>query len=158
VKAWDASGLTLREFCEAAGLAESAFYFWRRELLRRSAERRDRRAAGERGPAEADASTRGNGGWRAILATLKDGSIEFEMVWDTADAGFTAIKDAFFNSTPIEFAALDGPVNVAGSQGLRATMAITNFSRNEPLEEAISVSITAKPTYSEHPPQWMTTT
>uniref|UniRef100_A0A7C4QRL3 Uncharacterized protein n=1 Tax=Schlesneria paludicola TaxID=360056 RepID=A0A7C4QRL3_9PLAN len=27
---------------------------------------------------EADASTRGNGGWRAILATLKDGSIEFE--------------------------------------------------------------------------------
>mgnify|MGYP002625510861 FL=1 len=57
---------------------------------------------------EADASTRGNGGWRATLATLKDGSIEFEMIWDTADAGFTAIKDAFFNNTPIEFAALDG--------------------------------------------------
>ena len=107
---------------------------------------------------EADASTRGNGGWRAILASLKDGSIEFEMVWDTADAGFTAIKDAFFNNTPIEFAALDGDVATAGSQGLRATMAITNFSRNEPLEEAITVSITAKPTYSEHPPEWMTTT
>ena len=81
---------------------------------------------------EADASTRGNGGWRAILATLKDGSIEF--------------------------AALDGDVATAGSQGLRATMAITNFSRNEPLEEAITVSVTAKPTYAEHPPEWMTTT
>ena len=76
------------------------------------------------------------------------------MVWDTADAGFTAIKDAFFNNTPIEFAALDGDVATAGSQGLRATMAITNFSRNEPLEKAITVSVTAKPTYSEHPPEW----
>ena len=34
---------------------------------------------------EADVTTRGNNGWRAIVATLKDGSIEFEMVWDTAD-------------------------------------------------------------------------
>ena len=107
---------------------------------------------------EADASTRGNGGWRATLATLKDGSIEFEMIWDTADAGFTAIKDAFFNNTPIEFAALDGDVATAGSQGLRATMAITNFSRNEPLEEALTVSVTAKPTYAANPPEWMTTT
>ncbi|WP_437226009.1 phage tail tube protein [Planctomicrobium sp. SH661] len=107
---------------------------------------------------EADASTRGNAGWRAILATLKDGSIEFEMVWDTADAGFTAIKDAFFGNTSVEFAALDGAVTSAGSQGLRATMAITTFSRNEPLEEAITVSVTAKPTYAEHPPEWMTTT
>ena len=104
---------------------------------------------------EADASTRGNGGWRAILATLKDGSIEFEMVWDTADAGFTAIKDAFFNNTPIEFAALDGPVGTAGSQGLRATMAITNFSRNEALEEAITVSVSAKVTYSASAPTWL---
>ena len=107
---------------------------------------------------EADATTRGNNGWRATLAALKDGSIEFEMVWDTADAGFTAIKDAFFGNTTLEFAVLDGPVDAAGSQGLRATMAITNFSRNEPLEEAITVSVTAKPTYSEHPPEWMATT
>jgi hypothetical protein len=45
---------------------------------------------------EADVTTRGNAGWRATLAALKDASIEFEMVWDTADAAFTAIKDAFF--------------------------------------------------------------
>jgi hypothetical protein len=35
---------------------------------------------------------------------------------------------------------------------------ITNFSRNEPLEEAITASVTVKPTYSAHPPEWMTTT
>ena len=104
---------------------------------------------------EADATTRGNNGWRATLATLKDGSIEFEMIWDTADAEFTAIKDAFFNKTPVELAVLDGDVATTGSQGLRAAMAMTNFSRNEPLEEAISVSVTAKPTYSENPPAWM---
>ena len=37
-------------------------------------------------------------------------------------------------------------------------MAITNFSRNEPLEEAITVSVTAKPTYATNPPSWMTVT
>lgn len=33
------SGRSVRAFCELEGLAESAFYFWRRELLRRDAER-----------------------------------------------------------------------------------------------------------------------
>lgn len=33
------SGLGVREFCRDGGLAESAFYYWRRELRRRQAER-----------------------------------------------------------------------------------------------------------------------
>ena len=105
---------------------------------------------------EADVTTRGNAGWRATIAALKDGSIEFEMVWDTADADFTAIQQAFFGNTEIEFAVMDGDVASSGSQGLRATMAITNFSRSEALEEAIGVSVTAKPTYSDNAPEWMT--
>jgi hypothetical protein len=48
--------------------------------------------------AEADATTRANNGWRATVAGLKDGSVEFEMVWDTGDAGFTAVKDAFMTT------------------------------------------------------------
>lgn len=105
---------------------------------------------------EADVTTRGNAGWRATIAALKDGSIEFEMVWDTADADFTAIQQAFFGNTDLEFAVMDGDVASSGSQGLRATMAITNFSRSEALEEAIGVSVTAKPTYAANPPEWMT--
>ena len=104
----------------------------------------------------ADVTTRGNGGWRANIATLKDASLEFEMVWDTADDDFTAIRTAFLTNATLEFAVLDGPVATAGSQGLRATMAITNFSRAEPLEEAIKVSVTAKPTSADNPPEWMT--
>ena len=105
---------------------------------------------------EADVTTRSNSGWRATVATLKDGSIEFEMVWDTTDANFTAIQQGFFNNTPVEFAIMDGAIATAGSQGLRATMSITNFSRSEALEEAIMVSVTAKPTYAANAPSWMT--
>jgi len=105
---------------------------------------------------EADVTTRGNAGWRATIAALKDGSIEYEMVWDTADPDFTAIQQAFFGNTEIEFAVMDGDITASGTQGLRATMSITNFSRSEALEEAIGVSVTAKPTYSENPPEWMT--
>jgi hypothetical protein len=106
---------------------------------------------------EADATTRGNNGWRATVATLKDGSVEFDMVWDSADDDFTAIRDAFLNKTALEMAVLDGDVAAAGSQGLRASFMVTNFSRNEPLEEAITASVTVKPTYSANPPAWMTT-
>lgn len=37
---------------------------------------------------EADITTRAAEGWRITAATLKEASVEFEMVWDTADAGF----------------------------------------------------------------------
>ncbi len=105
---------------------------------------------------EADVTTRANNGWKATAGTLKEGSIEFEMVWDTQDAGFTAIKDAYFNNTSIGMAAMDGGITTAGSQGLWADCMITDFSRDEPLEEALSVKVTAKPTYSVNPPQWKT--
>jgi len=104
---------------------------------------------------EADVTTRGNNGWRATVATLKDGSIEFEMVWDTEDLDFAAIRDTFLDRAAIEFAVMDGGIAVAGSQGLRATCMVTNFSRNESLEEAITVSVTVKPTYSVNAPIWM---
>jgi len=100
---------------------------------------------------EADVTTRANAGWRATVATLKEASVEFEMVWDTADAGFTAIKNAFFGNDPIGFQILD---ETAG-QGLQADFSITNFSRNEALEEAITVSVTAKVTYSVTAPSWI---
>jgi hypothetical protein len=35
---------------------------------------------------EAEVTTRANSGWRATVATLKEASVEFEMVWDTGDA------------------------------------------------------------------------
>ena len=43
----------------------------------------------------------------------------------------------------------------ADGQGLQADFSITNFSRNEALEEAITVSVTAKVTYSDTAPSWI---
>jgi predicted secreted protein len=103
----------------------------------------------------ADATTRGNGGWRATLATLREGSVDFESVWDTDDEGFTAMQQAYFSNGTIEVAVMDGDITAAGTEGLRATMSVTNFSRNEPLEEAITASISLKPAYAVNPPEWM---
>jgi hypothetical protein len=104
---------------------------------------------------EADVTTRANQGWRATVATLKEASVEFEMVWDTGDAGFTAIKDAYLNNDIIGLQVLDD-TEPNGGQGLQADFMITTFSRSEALEEAITVSVTAKVTYSATPPSWIT--
>ena len=103
---------------------------------------------------EADVTTRASGGWKQVIGTLMDASIEFEMLWDTAAAGFQAIKDAYFDGAAIGLAVMDGPIDEAGSQGLWADCAILKFDRNEPLENAATVSVTAKPTYSANVPEW----
>ena len=103
---------------------------------------------------EADVTTRDNSGWKQTLASLKDGSIEFDMIWDTADSDFTAIRDAWLNGTEFTFMALDGLEATTGSQGLASNFTVTGFSRSEPLAEAITVSVTLKPSsYTE----WFTT-
>ena len=94
---------------------------------------------------EADVTTRANNGWRATAATLKDGSIEFEMLWDTGDAAFGALKDAWAGGAEIALAAMDGDIATAGSEGLAGNFTVTNFSRSEPLEEGVTVSVTVKP-------------
>lgn len=70
--------------------------------------------------------------------------------------GFTAIKTAYFNNSLIGIAAMDGPIATNGRQGLWADCMITDFSREEPLEDAIRVKVTVKPTYSANPPVWKT--
>jgi len=105
---------------------------------------------------EADVTTRASEGWKATVAALFDAGLEFEMVWDTEDAGFTALQTAFFARSAIGLAIMDGGIAVAGAQGLKADFAVLNFSRNEPLEEALSVSVTVKPTYSATAPSWTT--
>ena len=111
---------------------------------------------------DADVTTRGNDGWRAQLGTLKSASIEFEMVWDTADADHTAFHTAFLADTAIEFAVMDGKIiadsGVEASQGLRATCSIFKFSRKEALESAIMTEISLKPTYATNAPSWLTGT
>jgi hypothetical protein len=101
----------------------------------------------------ADVTTRGNSGWRAMAGTLKDLSVEFEMVYDTADEDFTAIQTAFMDNDQVEFAVMDGDITEAGTQGIRATFEVMNFSQSEPLEEAIIVSVTLSAAYADNAPE-----
>lgn len=101
--------------------------------------------------ATADATTRANAGWRAKVGTLREAPVEFEMVWDPADAGFAAIRDAFLNGDIIGLQVLDE----AAGEGLQADFMITRFERTEPLEDVMKVAVTAEVTYSATAPSWV---
>lgn len=90
---------------------------------------------------EADITTRAADGWRVNVATLKEATIEFGMLYDTEDADLNAISDAFFNNTAIALFVSDG----LGS-GLDCDAVITQFNVEQNLEEGVNVSVTAKPT------------
>lgn len=104
---------------------------------------------------EVDATTRANGGWKASLGALKEGSVEFDIVWDVTDEGFQALLDSYVNDTPVELAVMDGLIQSPGAQGLRATMTVLKFTRVEGLEEAVVANVVVKPTLADHAPEWM---
>jgi len=93
---------------------------------------------------EADITTRANQGWRATAPTLRECTAEFEMLWRPGDTGFEAIKIAFLTASTLRLAVLTGASDASGTEGPLGDFSITNFSRNEPLEEAVMVSVTAK--------------
>ena len=93
---------------------------------------------------EADITTRGNNGWRATAPTLRECTVEFQMVWKPGDPVFDAIKTAFLTSGTVALAVLDQKVGITGAQGPLGDFSITNFSRSEALEEAIVADVTAK--------------
>lgn len=90
---------------------------------------------------EADITTRAASGWRVMRATLKEASIEWGMLYDTADSDTQAISTSFFSNIPLSLFVSDG----AGS-GLDCDASVTQFNIEQNLEEAVNVSVTAKPT------------
>ena len=89
---------------------------------------------------EADVTTRANQGWRATAPTLRECTAEFEMQWKPSDAGFEAVKTAFLSAGTIALLIL----TEEDGEGPDGDFSITGFSRSEPLEESITVSVTAK--------------
>ena len=71
------------------------------------------------------------------------------MIWDTEDSGFNAIQSAYFGNSALSLFVTDGEGN-----GLDADFVVTSFSRSEPLEEALKVSVTCKPTLVDRAPAW----
>lgn len=92
--------------------------------------------------AEADASTRGNNGWRATVGTLKDASIEFSVLNKTGDTVFATLQTLFMTGDPC-----DVEVSDAGG-ALLLTCEVMQFNVNQNLEDVISADVTLKPTQS----------
>lgn len=110
----------------------------------------------------ADITDRRANGWRLQAGTLKEGTVDLQMIYDPADADFTSFQDAFFNGSQLILAFMDGDATVAGTYyGLLAAFQVTSFSLPRQLEEAIIVDITCTPVLEEltdEPPQWYSTT
>jgi hypothetical protein len=103
---------------------------------------------------EADASRRGSGGWKEYLTTLKDATLEVQMVYENGDTDMEAFRDAWLNRTSVDVWAADGVV-ADPADGLRMVAVVTGFSRPEPLEDTVVVDITLRPTpNSDSPPTW----
>ncbi len=102
---------------------------------------------------EAETSRRGTT-WKTRKGTLKDASIDFQLVQEDNDAAFTALLDSYINSTPIELLALNGPIDEVGSQGLRAVCEVFNFQDGQALESAVQYDVSCKPTPAANDPSW----
>jgi predicted secreted protein len=104
---------------------------------------------------EADVTTRGNSGWRALLGTLKDASLEFDTVWDGADADQVALLASFNVGSVIAIAVLDGDKATSGTQGFWADFEVMGVAKGEELEEGQKVTWTIKPALTSVAPQWV---
>ena len=96
----------------------------------------------ERG--QADVSSRGSK-FRTTKGTLRDVTIEGELIWQRGNAVLTAIRQAYEAGNTVELAFMDGDITVTGAEGPHAHWEIVKFGRNEPLEEGVVVPITMKP-------------
>jgi hypothetical protein len=92
----------------------------------------------------ADGTTRGNGGLRKNIPTLKDLEVTFVLDADVSKAWWSAIRTAFANRSPIALAVMDGDETSAGADGPAANFIISDFSRDEPLAGDVVYNVTAQ--------------
>ena len=98
----------------------------------------------------ADVTTREAKGWRLQVATLSEGSVDAQMIYDVDNDDFQAFKDAFLNKTRVHMAFLNGdktgdpdvPGGPGTGDGLVGGFSVTNFTIGRQLEEAIMVDLT----------------
>lgn len=107
---------------------------------------------------EVDVTTRALAGWKGTQGGLKNGSVEFQMLWDPTDTHFTALQAAWLAGTNVALAVLDGDQDDVGSQGLWADFQVISFTRGEPIADKLTASVVLKPGVSSVAPQWVTVT
>ena len=92
-------------------------------------------------------------GWNAVKGGLKNGAVNYKMIYDPTDADFQAIQTAYFANTQLAFFIADD-----GGGGLDADFEIMKFTVTQPLKTAVTVDVTIKPGRSDRAAQWITGT
>lgn len=107
---------------------------------------------------EADLSSRYSA-WKLSGKGLREASVDFEIPWASADAGFQALLQAHAANTSIAVAVLSGPHTVAGNIGIWADWDVKEFSRDENIEkeQIAKVKIVPTATTTNIAPQWVQT-
>jgi len=120
----------------------------------------------------ADVTSRNSNGWRQMVSVLKDGSVDFSVIWQPDDALFADLLQYFLDQCPGTFAILDGPIDgdftgtpEAGdagrcgdtglTTGLFADFIISDFTRNESLEEGLTADVSIQPALGVIFPEWI---
>lgn len=93
---------------------------------------------------EADATTRGTGGFSVVVPTLKSVEISFSMLDIPGDPSLETIRSAYVSGGPVALKAL----SAESGWGPDGDFIITAFNRNEDNKGLIEYSVTAKPTLS----------
>jgi len=92
--------------------------------------------------ATADVTTRAHAGWRTQVATLKEATIEFDMLDVAGDPSVAQIRQAFFARGQLHVLCLNGSRTEVGSWGLKTLVEVTRFNRAEQMGQAIVISVT----------------
>lgn len=101
---------------------------------------------------EADASSRAGAGWKETVGTLKDLSLEFEMLQDSADTNLAYLRTSFMTpGTALGVKVLDKSTG----EGPKFDGEVFEFTRNEPIGGVATVSIKIRPTPSSTAPSWV---
>src|SRR5262245_8182102 len=104
---------------------------------------------------EADLSLRGST-WRRRRGTLKEGSISMELLYAPGNPSYDKIADAFLAGTILDIALSDGTLPAGPANYFRADVEVFGFTRNEPLEDAVTISSTMNIAASVNEPQFVT--
>jgi hypothetical protein len=100
---------------------------------------------------EADFSSRANPGWESTRGSRKAVSVDFEMLWDEANAGISALRDVYLDVTDvIGLKFLDGAEG--SGKGFQADFDVFEFTREEPDNEPMTLSVSVKPVANH---QWV---
>lgn len=99
-----------------------------------------------------DATTRACAGWKESVCGLKNLEVTWDMVWDSEDAFFAAVIEAYLDNLMLGLRVLDG----TDGQGPQADFYISKCERKEPVAGLVEASVTATKARSDTGLTWVT--